>query len=81
MTKTEPCYTIKAGNTWLTDSFGGICMSLKKVLGTKVSDVNYTKMYEFLDQYNKRTGKDLTMSMLIWEAIKFFVNHTIKSWK
>ena len=56
-------------------------MSLKKVLGTKVSDVNYTKMYEFLDQYNKRTGKDLTMSMLIWEAIKFFVNHTIKSWK
>ena len=56
-------------------------MALKKVLGTKVSEHNYIKMQEFLGTYNKKTGKNLTMSMLIWEAVKYFVNNTIKSWK
>lgn len=56
-------------------------MALKKVLSAKVSESNYTKMQDFLNVYNKRTGKNLTMSMFIWEALRIFVNHTIKSWK
>lgn len=56
-------------------------MALKKVLGTRVSENNYARMQDFLNTYNSRTGKNLTMSMLIWEAVKFFVNYTIKSWK
>ena len=56
-------------------------MALKRVLSTKVSENNYIKMQDFLGMYNAKTGKNLTMSMLIWEAIRFFVNYTIKSWK
>ena len=56
-------------------------MALKKVLSTKVSEHNYVKMQEFLGMYNAKAGKNLTMSMLIWEAIRFFVNTTVKSWK
>ena len=53
-------------------------MALKRVLSTKVSENNYIKMQDFLGMYNAKTGKNLTMSMLKWEAIRFFVNYTIK---
>lgn len=56
-------------------------MALKKVLSTKVSEHNYMKMQEFLGTYNKMTGENLTMSLLIWTAVKYFVNNTMKSWK
>ena len=50
-------------------------------LATHVSETNYNKMWEFLEQYNNKTGENLTMSQLLWKAVKFFVNHTLKSWK
>ena len=50
-------------------------------LATHVSEANYNKMWQFLEQYNEKTGENLTMSQLVWKAIKFFVNHTFKSWK
>lgn len=50
-------------------------------LATHVSEANYNKMWQFLEQYNEKTGENLTMSQLVWKAIKFFVNHTLKSWK
>ena len=48
---------------------------------TNISETNYNKMWEFLEQYNSRTGENLTMSQLLWKALKFFVNYTLKSWK
>ena len=50
-------------------------------LATHVSETHYNKMWEFLEQYNNKTGENLTMSQLLWKAVKFFVNHTLKSWK
>lgn len=56
-------------------------MSKLKAMATHVSEVNYFKMWEFLEEYNKRTKENLTMSQLIWKAVKIFVIHTRKSWK
>lgn len=56
-------------------------MAKIKTLSTKTTEVNYNKTWEFLEQYNNKTGENLTMSQLLWKAVKFFVNHTMKSWK
>lgn len=56
-------------------------MTKTKTLCAKTSEENYVKMWEFLEQYNNKTGENLTMSQLIWKAIRFFVNHMLKSWK
>lgn len=50
-------------------------------LATKVSETNYNKMWEFLELYNKKTGENLTMSQLVWKAIKHYVSFMLKSWK
>ena len=50
-------------------------------LATKVSEANYNKMWEFLELSNKNTGENLTMSQLVWKAIKHYVSFMLKSWK
>lgn len=52
-----------------------------KPIATNVSEINYNKMWEFLELYNKKTGENLTMSQLIWKAVKHFVSFMLKSWK
>ena len=56
-------------------------MKKLKSLSANVSETNYAKMWQFLKEYNKRTGENLTMSELVWKAIKKFVTETMKSWK
>ena len=56
-------------------------MTKSKTLTARTSEINYNKMWEFLELYNKKTGEDLTMSQLIWKAIKQFVSSMLKSWK
>lgn len=56
-------------------------MSKLKPIATHVSEINYDKMWEFLELYNKNTGENLTMSQLVWKAIKHYVSFMLKSWK
>ena len=56
-------------------------MGKLKPLSTNVSETNYNKMWEFLELYNKKTGENLTMSQLVWKAIKHYVSFMLKSWK
>ena len=48
---------------------------------TNLREENYIKVYKFLETYNKRTGKDLTMSKFIWGCIKFFISNYVKQSK
>ena len=56
-------------------------MRKTQTLSTKVSDMNYEKIWDFLEEYNKRTEENLTMSELVWKAVKKFATETMKSWK
>ena len=56
-------------------------MIKRKTLTTAITPESYNKVHLFLNKYNEKTGEDLTISKLVWKAVKKFANDTAKEWK
>ena len=49
-----------------------------KVLSANVRQEDYDKVIKFLDTYNRRTGKDLSLSKFVFNCIKYFIKEYVQ---
>ena len=53
-------------------------MTQRKLLGAVVREEEYNKVIKFVEVYNKRTGKDLSLSKFVYMCIRYFIREFVK---
>ena len=53
-------------------------MDNRKLIGTKIPIEEYNKVIKFIEVYNKRTGKDLSLSKFVYMCIRYFIKEFVK---
>ena len=56
-------------------------MDSRKLISTKIQPEEYTKVMKFLDVFNKRTGKDLSLSKFTYMCIRYFIKEYVRKEK
>ena len=49
-----------------------------KTIGANLTQEEYNKVVKFIEVYNKRTGKDLSLSKFVYMCIKYFIKEFVK---
>ena len=52
-------------------------MDNRKLIGTKIP-IEFNKVVKFIEVYNKRTGKDLSLSKFVYMCIRYFIKEFVK---
>lgn len=53
-------------------------MAQRKLLGAVVREEEYNKVIKFVEVYNKRAGKDLSLSKFVYMCIRYFIKEFVK---
>ena len=56
-------------------------MTQRKLLGAVVKEEEYNKVIKFVELYNSKTGKDLSLSKFIYMCVRYFIMEFHKRFK